>query len=324
MEGTLSRHSVALTATGTGVDLQAQAQGGYDLQRRLWSGALERVANVGDFALHLTQPARLEIGAEHFVLGRTGVAFAGGQLALEETRFAGGELTSSGSMSGMPLARLLRIARQTPRLQSTLVLGGRWALRGREQIEGTVEIEREKGDLVITSDEEPLALGLSEVKLAMRAVRNVVTASASVRGAHLEAQASAETRLSQRDGKWGLAGDAPLKLQARADLESIRPVVALFSATVTGEGKLALRLAGDGTIADPRLHGEISGDQLRIEQVESGVFLREGVLRAAFANRAVQLNTFSIRGGEGQFTATGRVGLRGSQLDLNLDWAARS
>ena len=322
VEGTLSRHSVALTATGTGVDLQAQAQGGYDLQRHLWSGMLERVANSGDFALHLTQPAQLQIGAEHFVLGRTGVAFAGGQLALEETRFAGGELASSGSMSGMPLARLLRIARQTPRLQSTLVLGGRWALRGREQIDGTIEIEREKGDLVITSDEEPLAMGLSEVKLAVRVARNAVTARASVRGAHLDAQGSAETSLSQRDGRWGLAGDAPLRLQAQADLGSIRPIVALFSATVTGEGKLALRLAGDGTIADPRLRGEMSGDQLRIEQVESGVFLREGVVRAAFANRAVQLNTLTIRGGDGQFSATGQVGVSGSQLDLNLDWAA--
>jgi translocation and assembly module TamB len=315
VEGTLSRHSVALIATGTGVDVQAQAQGSYDLKRRLWSGTLERVANGGDFALHLTQPAQLQIGAEHFVLGRTQVAFAGGNLALEETRFAGGELASSGSMTGMPLARLLRIARQTPRLQSTLVLGGRWALRGREQIEGSVEIAREKGDLVITSDEEPLALGLSEVKLAVHAARNIVSARASVRGTQLEAQASAQTLLSQRDGKWGLAGDAPLKLQVRADLGAIRPVIGLLTSTVTGDGKLALRVTADGTVADPQLQGEISGDRLRIEQVESGVFLREGVLRAAFANRAVQLNTFTIRGGNGHFSATGRVGLGGREAD---------
>jgi translocation and assembly module TamB len=311
-----------LTAAGTGVDLRAQARGGYDPKRRLWSGTLESVDNAGDFALHLTQAAQLEIGAEHFVVGRTGVAFAGGTLALEETRFARGELASSGSMTGMPLARLLRIARQTPRLQSTLVLGGRWALRGRDRVEGMVEIEREKGDLVITSDEEPLALGLSEVKLTMRAARNVVSARASVRGTQLDAQASAETLLSQRGGKWGLAGDAPLKLEARADLESIRPVIALLSSSVTGDGKLALRLAADGTVAAPRLRGEISGDRLRIEQVDSGVFLREGVLRAAFADRTVRLNTFTIHGGDGQFSATGHAGLRDRQLDLSLDWTA--
>ena len=323
VDGTLSRHNIALTATGTGVNLGAQAHGGYEPKRQLWSGTLESLANAGDFELHLTQPAQLVIGAEHFLLGRTGIAFGGGNLALEETRFARGELASSGSMTGMPLAPALRIARQTPRLRSTLVLGGRWALRGREQIEGVVEIEREQGDLVILSDEEPLALGLSEVKLAVRAARNVVDVRASVRGTHLEAQASGETLLSRRDGKWGLAGNAPLKLQARADLASIRPVVALLSSTVTGEGKLAVQLTGDGTVAHPQLRGEISGERLRIEQVESGVFLREGVLRAAFTNQAVQLNTFTIRGGDGQFSAAGRVGLRDRQLDLSLDWEAQ-
>jgi translocation and assembly module TamB len=323
VEGTLSGHAIALTATGTGVDLHAQARGGYDPKQHLWSGTLENLASTGDFALDLTKAAQLQIGAEHFVLGRTGIAFAGGNLTLEETRFAGGELASSGSMTGMPLARLLRIARQTPRLQSTLVLGGRWSLRGREQIEGVVEIAREKGDLVITSDEQPVALGLTEVKLTLRAARDVLSARASVRGTNFEVQASGETLLSRRDGKWGIAGDAPLKLQAHADLGSIRPAVGLLTSTVTGDGKVSMNVSADGTVADPRLRGEISGDQLRIEQVESGVFLREGVLRATFANRAVQLNTFTIRGGDGEFSATGLIGLRGRQLDLKLDWAAR-
>jgi hypothetical protein len=47
--------------------------------------------------------------------------------------------------------------------------------------------------------------------------RNAVTAQASVRGTHLHAQASAQTRSTRRDRTWGLAG-TPLQLQARAEL----------------------------------------------------------------------------------------------------------
>jgi translocation and assembly module TamB len=320
--GTLARHTVALTATGTGVDLRAGAQGGYDPKQRLWSGTLLSLANSGEFAFDLSQSAQLQVGEKRLILGRTAITFAGGQLALEETRFTDGELVSSGSMTGMPLARLLHLARQTPRLQSTLVLGGRWALRARDLVEGTVEIAREAGDVVIASEEQPLALGLSELKLAVRATGSTLSAQAAVRSARFEADASGETALSRRNGKWGLAGGAPLKLRGRASSSSIRPVVALLSSTVTGDGRLTLRLEGDGTIADPNLRGELQGDELRIEQVESGVFLREGVLRASFANRAMQLDTFTIRGGGGRFSATGRVGLPAGKLALDLDWAA--
>jgi len=320
--GTLSRHTIALTATGTGVDLRAGAEGGYAPKQRLWSGTLLNIANSGEFAFDLRQPAQLQIGEDRLVLGRTGITFAGGDLTLEETRFTDGELVALGSMTGMPFARLARLARQTPRLQSTLVLGGRWALRARDRFEGTFEIAREKGDIVIASEEQPLALGLSELKLAVRATGSALSAQATIRSARLDADASGETVVSQRSGKWGLTGSAPLKLRARASSSSIRPVVALLSSTLTGDGRLALRLEGDGTVADPRLRGELRGDGLHIEQVESGVFLREGVLRASFENRAVQLDSFTIRGGDGRFSATGRVGLPAGKLDLDLDWAA--
>jgi translocation and assembly module TamB len=143
-----------------------------------------------------------------------------------------------------------------------------------------------------------------------------------MRSAHLDAEVSADTVLSQRNGKWGLTGDAPIQLRGSASSSSIRPIVALFSSTLIGDGTLALRLEGDGTIADPSLRGQLQGDELRIEQVESGVFLREGTLRAGFANRAMRVETFSIRGGDGRFTATGRLGASGKALDLDLDWAA--
>jgi translocation and assembly module TamB len=320
--GSLSRHTIALTATGTGVDLRASAEGGYEPKQRLWSGTLRSIANSGELAFDLSQPAQLQVGGDRVVLARTAITFAGGNLALEETRFANGELVSSGSMTGMPFARLVQLARQTPHLQSTLVLGGRWALRARDRFEGMLEIAREKGDIVIASEEQPLALGLSELKLAVRAAGSALSAQATVRSARLDAEASGETVLSRRNGEWGLAGDAPLKLRGRASSSSIRPVVALFSSTLTGDGRLALHLEGDGTIAEPGLRGELQGDGLRIEQVESGVFLREGILRASFENRAVLLKTFTIRGGGGQFSATGRVGLPAGKLDLDLDWTA--
>jgi len=319
--GTLSRHTLAAQVTGKRADLQARAEGVYDLRQGRWTGQLLSVADHGEFAFVLTQPTKLSVGADELSLGRTSLTFAGGELTLEDTRWADGELATTGSISGVPLAWLLRWY-PVPRLQSTLILGGRWSLRGRDRLDGSIEVIRERGDLVIESDEQPLALGLSEMRLTATATAGRVSAQARLHASSFTAQASGETLLSQRDGRWGIAGDAPLSARGSATSTSIRPILALFSSTLTGDGKLALQLEGSGTIADPNLSGHIAGDQLRIEQVEAGVFLRDGTLRARFDNRRVHLETFSIRGGEGRFSASGEAGVEGGKPRLELEWSA--
>jgi translocation and assembly module TamB len=61
-----------------------------------------------------------------------------------------------------------------------------------------------------------------------------------VRGNRLEATASAQTLLSQRDGKWGLAGDAPLKLGLDARLKGKVTLIGAGEAPLEAKGQISV------------------------------------------------------------------------------------
>ncbi|MEX0961012.1 MAG: translocation/assembly module TamB domain-containing protein [Burkholderiales bacterium] len=319
--GSLSAHAIEITASGEHIELSGALEGGWDSARKAWSGVIARLQNGGDFAFRLTQPARVDVAADRVLIGETGVHFQQTDIALEETRLENGELSAAGSIAGVRAARLLELMDEPPEVETSLLLRGRWSIRAGDSFDGLVELARVSGDVVIPGD-EPLPLELSEVRLDVRAQANRLTARGVLKGRQLDAQARAETVLERRGARWGVAGTAPLQIEARAEIGSIRPLAALLSPAVSADGRLKAQLRGDGTVAQPALQGTLEGAGLAIENVENGIFLHEGTLLAELADGAIALNRFDIRGGEGSFSATGRLARGDGGPRLDLEWKA--
>jgi len=322
VDGTLRSHSIELSAAAPRLQLSSRLNGGWDSSRRVWSGTLLALQNTDeDYPFRITREASLELGGDRVLLGATGVVFSMAELALGETRYDSSGLHSQGAISGVRAARVLALMEKPPAVESTLVLGGRWEIKANETVDGFVELTRTDGDIVIPG-EEPLALGMTQLRLTLRAAANRIDAEAVLRSAQIDANGSAQTRLVKRDSKLGIAGDAPLQLDGEMQMRSIRPVAALASRNVTADGRLKLSVKGSGTISQPRLSGTVDADDLKIENVANGVFFREGVLRASFGDDALELKQLRLKGGQGELTASGRFSARKGEPALDLKWGA--
>ncbi len=322
VDGTLRSHSIELSAAAPMLQLSSQLNGGWDTARRMWSGKLLSLKNEhDDYPFRVTRETTLELASDRILLGATGVVFSMAELALGETRYDSSGLRTQGSIIGVRAARVMALMEKPPAIESTLVLGGRWDIKANETVDGFVELTRTDGDIVIPG-EEPLAMGMTELHLTLRAAANRVNAEAVLRSAQIDANGSAQTRLEKRGSKLGIAGDAPLNLEGEMQMRSIRPVAALASRNVTADGNLKMAIKGSGTISQPRLSGTVDADDLKIEDVANGVFFREGLLRASFGDDALELKQFRLKAGEGELTASGSFSARQGVPVMDLQWAA--
>lgn len=322
VSGPLSRHGIELHARGTDLDVELRTAGSFAPGTRLWSGTIQRLSNAGRYPVTLEQPAALQVGPDQFVLGRAALRVMGGNAVLEETRFVRGTLDSSGSVARVPVAMFLPATKQSHRVVSTLTIGGRWSVRIADDLQAAIDLGRESGDLAILSDDHAATLDLSEARLAVRAANRELSVETTLVGRGLRATGQARTTLSQRDGRWGLAGSAPLAAQARIHMDSIAPAIGLIGTTFSGDGTLDFDLKAGGTLSDPSLAGALRVDRLRFERIEYGVLLHDGSLRARLSGNRVILDDFAIRGGDGRLNAKGTVTLADGSPGIDLGWQA--
>lgn len=326
--GSFAQHDIDLAARTPLLDLDVRLRGRWRMDAREWTGELLALENRGDYGFKLTAPAPLALAPKRIAFGPASIRSASVQLDIGSTRYGGGDLTSSGSLTGLSVAKLLTFANVSAKIAPTtidtnLMLGGRWKLAAGEHVNGRIELFRESGEVTLGLDSERLAFGLQQLAAMVDVVDDRVTGTLSANAQRVgTVTARAETRLERRKGNWGIAGNAPLAGSARADFSSIKPIAAWLSRSVVADGRMQLALSAAGTIAEPKLSGQLQADALRIEQVENGVFLRDGTLRATFAGNQLQVTEFTILAGDGSVRATGRAALDDRGIKVTVDWAA--
>ena len=320
--GTLGTHVISVKVDSKPSRISARLDGGWHGAERGWTGVLARLEGEGDYAFKLNQPAPLELARSRATLGATSVRFEQSLITLTETRYSNGDMVAAGSVTGVRAARVLALTGSPAGVQTTLVMGGRWAFKVGKSVDGLIELARESGDVTIVAD-EALALGLREARMALRAEAGRLHGQFSVAGTGLSAQGEARSVLERRGAAWGISGAAPLQVEASAKLQSVRAFAALASRALKVDGSLELTLSGSGTIAKPKLQGTISGDRILVENVERGVFLRDGTLRAKFGDDAIVVDQFTIKGGAGSFAAKGTLASKAGAPRIELDWTAQ-
>ncbi len=320
VEGTRSAHRITAQADHTSLDVATTLEGGLDAALQRWTGRVLTLEGRGAEPVHLVAPAPLDLSRERVTFGPAEIAGANGRLHISESMLAKGRLSSSGSIESLRVARLLQLFEVQSPVETNLVLGGRWSLSAERDVNGRIELFRQSGDVTVPVDEQRYALDLERLEADVRVEANRVRAVASATAKGIDIGARLETRLAQRDGRWGLPGTAPLVLDAHARVDSIRPLAALLSPAVLVNGKAALAVTANGTVADPNLTGRLEGTGLSVEQVSSGLYLADGKLQAHFADDHLFLDELAMRSGDGRVAARGDYDLR--TLALKLDWTA--
>ena len=195
--GTLAQHEIQVTAAGPALDASAGLSGGWSASRG-WSGRIATLENRGEYPVQLLEPATIEIGADRLVLGPSRVRFGDGTLKVNSLRRIGGTLETSGEFTGIPAAYLLKLAQSADALDTTLRLGGRWDLRADQHLNGTFEVARESGDVLLRT-RPATALGMTKLTLSARCVDDRLHAVFDAAGGEIGTlTAEADTRVTRR------------------------------------------------------------------------------------------------------------------------------
>jgi translocation and assembly module TamB len=116
-------------------------------------------------------------------------------------------------------------------------------------------------------------------------------------------------------------GASPIAFTADLDIARLAPLAAFIDTTMLIEGEAKARLTGRGTLSHPQITGPLTADRLAVALPAEGIDLKGGSLRAQLTEREVRVESFTIRGGEGIFSAQGTLARIGFD-EASVDWRA--
>jgi translocation and assembly module TamB len=302
IDGRLGEHTVRVDAVNLDTEpLALAARGGWRDAR--WIGAITSAAVGRPLNLRLLEELALSTNFSDLRVGPGRFELVGAIVEQFRIDADGQSLSTSGRFGNLRPTELVMsstptILPATPR--SPLTLRGEWDLRFGVQADGHLRIERAEGDLYTGATGGPIGVRELRLEAALRA--NRLTATAILRGdagGRLDASLQADTERAPGVG-WRLAQQRPLSFRTQAILPSVDWINALLSerirANVRLAGSLAANVTIEGTPAQPRATGGITGAALRVAWIEQGVRLENGVLIARVEDDAIILDELRFSG----------------------------
>jgi len=317
--GTQREHAAALRAAASGLELDMRARGGWDAARRAWSGKLMALSTRGTLEATLDAPVAVKAAARHIELGRFTLRLADGRFDIAEARYTDGRISTRGEFSQFPLLAVARALQVAPRAGGTLRLSGTWSLVRDSVVTGRFVVRRDAGDVTLGPN-GALPLGLRALAIEGDIDASRFQLRATLASGLVNLEAAGTLGLVSVEGRPGFAPESPLRAQARIAVTELGAMATLVDANALFGGALDATLAARGTLGKPLLTGEVRGERLAIALPPLGIDLRGGTLRAALQERTIRIDALTIRGGEGEFSARGTLGLNGANSEL--EWRA--
>lgn len=331
--GTRGAHSIRASASNDKLQGLVEVRGG--LAGDTWSGTVQALQNQGLYAFKLRNPVALTISGApgsgalglarpvRLALAEASIALPQGVVNIAALEKNGARWRSRGAATGIPLSYLQQYSgslRDT--LAGDLALGANWefsmlaASGGNAPVlDGYLRIFREKGDIIAGTD-VPVALGLRQMELRAEVANGALRTRFEMDGTR-GGRANVDATVTLAGGR--LADSSPLKLTASADMGSIAWLSPLAGQPgLELDGRIQLAVTGSGTLGNPSLDGNITGDALAVRWAEHGVKLRDGVLRAQLEGDQLKLNSMRFAGPQGHADITGQVRFAGSEATMNL------
>ncbi len=287
-----------------------------------WQGSISSFEADGHFDARLAHPAPLLVSAAQVRLDHLVLDAQSGQLTVEQFLRDSSGIVTSGRIERLQVAQLLQQFTQAPPVRTTLQLSGDWNVHIGDQLNGSVHLRRDSGDVTV--------LGSSPVTLGLRTL--VAGATLGDGRAHLQLQldgsrlgqvmVDAGTRIGNADSRVALAPDAPLDGKIHIDIPSLGWIGPLASPSLIVAGSLRSDVEIGGSIGAPRLSGSIQGRELRVDRSDLGLDLRQGTLQAEFQDDQLLLRELSFRSDKGKLTLSGPFTLRDGQPAAQLQLTA--
>jgi len=206
------------------------------------------------------------------------------------------------------LPPLLRRLQPNIGWQGDLRLAARVDVRAAERFEADVVFRRQDGDLHVETQGELQLLGLTDFRLQLKARDGVWDFEPVFTGRGLgEIRGRLRARTSP-ERRWP-HDDAPIEGQIQARVPEIGTWGHWVPPGWRLTGELATTAQVGGRFGAPTYTGELSGKGLGVRNLLQGVNVGDGRLLVRLAGTSAQIETFTLRGGDGRLSVTGTADL---------------
>jgi translocation and assembly module TamB len=318
VQGRRNAHVAELDARLPGWRVTAGLVGGLD-ERQIWRGQLKQAEVEGAWPMRLRAPAALLLGREQQQVSHLALVVAGGQLDVAQFSRQGAQLATRGSLANLPLAPLLALLDKPLPLATDLRLNGDWDLRAGSTLDGKLRLVRQSGDVRL--NDPKLDLGLTTLALDAAADASRVNArlAADTREAG-QLRFDGRATLERAGAGFTLPRSAPLAWTAQIDVPDLRLAKPFIPVGMRADAKLAARLAGSGSLAAPRVDGQIDASRIRFAMPQEGVSITDGTLDLILADDRVRVQQGELKGQSGRIVVSGEAQLKNPQAGLTLSF----
>ena len=317
-QGRRNAHTLALDARLPDWRVTAGLAGGLD-SSQTWRGQLNQAEAQGPWPIKLLSPATLLLSRAQQQVGNLALTLAGGRVTVEQFDRHGTQLASRGELVNLPLAPLLALLKTAPPFTTDLRIDGDWNLRAADSLDGQLRLRRQSGDVHLA--DPALNLELTTLGLELDAKASHVTA-------HIEA-ASREAGQLRADGRATLQREgtifilprtAPLAWTAQLDVPDLRLIRSLIPVGIRADARLAARLTGGGSLAAPRIDGQVDASRIRFTMPEEGVAITDGTLQLVLAGDRVRVQQGELKGQSGRIVVSGEGQLSNPQAGITVNF----
>ncbi len=318
VDGRRSAHGVSLDVRLPDWQVLAALSGGLGTDN-VWRGQLNQARVQGAWPMTLNAPAALVLGRDQQQVGNLALTLAGGQVSIVQFNRQGTQMSTRGTLSNLPLAPLLALLEQPPPVETDLRVSGDWNLRLHDTLDGQASLVRQNGDVRLK--DPAMNLGLTRLGLDLKAQANRVTARLEVDTREAgQVRAEGTTTLERADGGFTLPRTAPLAWNASLDVPDLRLIRALLPVGIRLNARLAAKLAGSGSLAAPRIDGQIDASRIRFAMPEEGIAITDGTLGLVLSDDRVKVRQGELKGSSGRIVVSGEAQLKNPQAGLTLNF----
>ncbi|HEV2610868.1 MAG TPA: translocation/assembly module TamB domain-containing protein [Noviherbaspirillum sp.] len=328
IDGTYGKHTISVDAKGQlrdqKLDVGLDAQGNLRETRQglAWDGVLRTLENRGVPRVSMRSPLAVSVAPGRVDLGNTRFDIARAVVDLKSFQFNNQLVKSEGSFNELNIGHLLALRRQftgeAPPVDTNLILDGQWNVTLADRADGFVRIDRSSGDIGISGPAGNSLLGLNALSLTANLQGNRVVVDAGANATRIgRLDGKGEIMLQSENGRVSLTPDAPVSGRVNVTIPRLQSIASLAGPRIALNGTVAIDLAANGTLSEPKLSGTVLGDDLALTLFDQGVRLRDGTARIILDNNIIELQQVQFQGGNGTLRATGRIPLDQSRTDIS-------
>lgn len=326
--GTYGSHNLTLTANGQvrgqPVKLTMAAQGNLreGPQGYAWDGTLRTLENQGLPRLTLTAPVTVSVAPHRLVLGATRLTLEQAKVELTSFRLDDKQISSEGAFDALDVAHVLElqheISGRTLPLDTSLVLDGRWKFSLADRADGFFEIARRSGDLRLLNGTTASRLDLTDLRLRGDFQDRLIKLTLRGNAGRIGSVAGmAQIGLLPVNGRLMPQSESTLAGSITATIPRLQSIASLAGPQIAvGGSASADQIVLSGTLAAPRLSGDVTGRNLSLTLYDQGVRLHDGSALIHLNENIIEIRQLLFHGGTGTLRASGRIPLDQSNPGL--------